>query len=118
MRRRQLKRSAAESRSNTNPSRDQGDVVVRARLVGKTDQDGKLFGRAGRSWNSVRVVRPTQVVNAMALLLSPSLYLARGVEDKQRCSRDGTGLAAPRGSAQDEVAVNLGQQSLSGSGQE
>lgn len=118
MRRRQLKRSAAESRSNTNPSKDQGDAVVRARLVGKTDEDGRLFGRAGRSWNSVRFVRPTQAVNAMALSLSPSLYLACGVEGKQRCNRDGTGVAAPPGSAQDEVAVNLGQQSLSGSGQE
>lgn len=71
-----------------------------------------LFGRAGRSWDSVAVVGAAQIVDAMALSLSRSVLLARGVEGKQRCCRDGTGVAVPPGSAQDCGCWQLGDSSL------
>lgn len=71
-----------------------------------------LFGRAGRSWDSVPVVGAAQIVDAMALSPSCSGFLARGVEGKQRCNRDGTGVAAPPGSAQDCGCCRLGDSSL------
>lgn len=93
----------------TSPSQDR--IGCRSSRPGRL-ADGLgwgLFGRAGRSWDQCdgRSSRTSRQCNGSLVLCLCSW--ARGLEGKQRCSRDGTGVAAPPGCAQYFViAVNLG----------